>query len=52
MPQQNGIASNGSQYVLVGLYGEIWTSTDGETWTQRTNPDRNPVSGAAVRSAP
>jgi hypothetical protein len=47
MAQLWGIASDDSQYVVVGQFGEIWTSPDGVSWTQSANPDRNPASGAA-----
>ena len=41
MPDLWGSAFGASTYVLVGDFGEIWTSPDGTTWTRRTNPDPN-----------
>ena len=35
----HSLATDGSVYVAVGNFGEIFTSTDGVSWTERANPD-------------
>ncbi len=39
MAGSNAGASDGTRYVLVGLGGDIWTSTDTTNWAKQTNPD-------------
>ena len=39
MPTLRGAAANGSSYVVVGDFGDVWTSTDGVAWTKREIPE-------------
>ena len=49
LPSINAVAFGNATHVLVGDYGEIWTSPDTATWTPRNNPDGSlrPLRGVA-----
>src|SRR5947199_166943 len=38
MASLNAAAASPSTYVLAGKFGDIWSSTDGGSWTRRTTP--------------